>query len=74
MRRSGGSARGDWPVTAGQPGNAASVALSTASNSLSQLVTRILEQLALSAWLPTAALTLLVTFIMRVLESINDGA
>ncbi|MGK3955279.1 hypothetical protein ACLKOZ_03710 [Arthrobacter sp. R4] len=61
-------------MTAGQPGNAASVALSTASNSLSQLVTRILEQLALSAWLPTAALTLLVTFIMRVLESINDGA
>lgn len=53
-------------MTASQPGNAASVTLSTASSSLSQLVARILEQLALSAWLPAAALTLLVTFIMRV--------
>lgn len=66
MRRSGGSAREDWTVTDSQPENAASVALSTASSSLSQLVTRILEQLALSAWLPAAALTLLVTFIMQV--------
>lgn len=66
MRRCGGSAREDWIVTDSQPGNAASGALSTASNSLSQLVARILEQLALSAWLPAAALTLLVTFIMRV--------
>ncbi|NOJ61027.1 hypothetical protein [Arthrobacter sp. 260] len=53
-------------MTARQPENAVSVALSTASSSLSQLVARILEQLALSAWLPAGALTLLVTFIMRV--------
>lgn len=55
-----------------KPGNAASETISTASQSLSQLVARILEQLALSAWLPSAALTLLIAFILE-LGSVLDG-
>src|SRR5918995_4608544 len=35
------------------------------SKTLSQLVARILEQLALSAWLPAAALALLTAFVLK---------
>lgn len=48
------------------------MALSTASNSLSQLIARVLEQLSLSAWLPAAALTMLVTFIIQVGDVLGD--
>lgn len=53
-------------------GDAASEAVSKASESLSQLLARVLEQLALSAWLPSAALTLLLLFIFT-LGSVLDG-
>jgi hypothetical protein len=39
---------------------------------LSQLLTRILSQLALSAWLPSAALTLLVVFILNLGSTLSD--
>ena len=45
----------------------------TASATLSQLAARILNQLALSAWLPSAALVLLVAYVLQ-LGSVLDGA
>jgi hypothetical protein len=48
-------------------------ALGAASTNLSQLVARILNQLALSAWLPSAALVLLLAFIFQ-LGTILDTA
>jgi hypothetical protein len=44
----------------------------SASESLSQLLARILDQLALSAWLPAAAMALLVAFVLR-LGSVLDA-
>ncbi|MCA0143967.1 hypothetical protein [Blastococcus sp. LR1] len=55
------------------PKGAASQAASSATETLSQLLARILNQLALSAWLPSAALTLLFAFMFQ-LGSVLDGA
>lgn len=46
----------------------------SASESLSQLIARILEQLALSAWLPSSALTLLLVFVMEMGAAIDGPA
>lgn len=45
--------------------SAAESLASSASETLSQLLARILDQLALSAWLPSAALTLSMAFIFQ---------
>jgi hypothetical protein len=51
--------------------SAATGAVNIASNTLSQLLARILDQLSLSAWLPSAALTLLVGFVFELGASLT---
>ncbi|TCC34944.1 hypothetical protein [Kribbella sindirgiensis] len=48
-------------------------AIQSAAKSLSQLAAKILEQLSISAWLPSAALALLTLFVME-LGAVLDGS
>jgi len=52
-------------VAESDEGGAVNRAVETSSKSMSELLARILEQLAISAWLPAAALTLITMFVLE---------
>ncbi len=58
----------------GAPSVAEAASASKASETLSQFVARVLNQLSLSAWLPAAALVLLLTFVVELGEALGGGA
>jgi hypothetical protein len=62
-------------VDVGQPGDTAERGdLTSSHESLSQFVARVLDQLSLSAWLPSAALVLSVGFVVELAAVLDQGA